>query len=337
MRGDRLLAWKWKDRVLDRNAATDADQDAALALVLAWRRFGEPRYLDEARGLLRDVWEKRGRPSRAAAPPDRRELGPGRAVPDRPRRLPRAVRVRGVRRGGPRAALEGARPLELRPAPLPLRGPRGRPPARARLPRPAHRRDPARAAGRRRTRPVRLRRGADLLARRARRAVVRAARRGGRARADAALPAGGVAGGGAAPRSLHDRGAPALHARRPAAPRLGAGARAARGPGARRGDARGAPRRDVRAGALRRADPVLPPQLALVRARARARGGPPLRRAALLPPPARLGRVPGELPAPSPRGRAPPRPARAPARPGRARSCSRSPSASRSATSAGAG
>ena len=58
VREDRLLAWKWKDRVLDRNAATDADQDAALALVLAWRRFGEPRFLDEARGLLRDIWEK---------------------------------------------------------------------------------------------------------------------------------------------------------------------------------------------------------------------------------------------------------------------------------------
>src|SRR6266545_605077 len=58
VREDRLLAWKWKDRVLDRNAATDADQDAALALILASRRFGEPRFLDEARGLLRDMWEK---------------------------------------------------------------------------------------------------------------------------------------------------------------------------------------------------------------------------------------------------------------------------------------
>jgi cellulose synthase (UDP-forming) len=58
VRGDRLLAWKWKDRVLDRNAATDADQDAALALALAARRFGEPRWLEEARALLRDVWAK---------------------------------------------------------------------------------------------------------------------------------------------------------------------------------------------------------------------------------------------------------------------------------------
>jgi cellulose synthase (UDP-forming) len=57
-RGDRLLSWKWKDRVLDRNAATDADQDAALALVLASRRFGERRYLEDARALLADVWRR---------------------------------------------------------------------------------------------------------------------------------------------------------------------------------------------------------------------------------------------------------------------------------------
>ncbi|ABS25981.1 glycosyl hydrolase family 8 [Anaeromyxobacter sp. Fw109-5] len=58
VRDDELLAWKWKDRVLDRNAATDADQDTALALVLASRRFGEARYLEEARRILADVWER---------------------------------------------------------------------------------------------------------------------------------------------------------------------------------------------------------------------------------------------------------------------------------------
>jgi cellulose synthase (UDP-forming) len=58
VRGDRLLAWKWKDGVLDRNAATDADQDAALALVLASRRFRERRWLDDARALLADIWER---------------------------------------------------------------------------------------------------------------------------------------------------------------------------------------------------------------------------------------------------------------------------------------
>jgi cellulose synthase (UDP-forming) len=56
VRDDRLLAWRFQGRVTDRNAATDADQDVALALVLASRRFGDPRYLEEARRLLADIW-----------------------------------------------------------------------------------------------------------------------------------------------------------------------------------------------------------------------------------------------------------------------------------------
>ena len=55
-RGDRLLSWKWKERVLDANAATDADVDVALALVLAARRFSDPGYGREAAALLDDVW-----------------------------------------------------------------------------------------------------------------------------------------------------------------------------------------------------------------------------------------------------------------------------------------
>ncbi len=58
VRGDRLLAWRWKDGVQDRNAATDADQDAALALILASRRFRERRYLEDARALLADIWAR---------------------------------------------------------------------------------------------------------------------------------------------------------------------------------------------------------------------------------------------------------------------------------------
>ena len=66
-----------------------------------------------------------GGPRRGRPPlPDRRELGPGRAVPDHPRRLPRALRLRGLRRGGSRPPVEGARAVELRPPPLPLRGAR---------------------------------------------------------------------------------------------------------------------------------------------------------------------------------------------------------------------
>ena len=35
VRDDKLFAWKWKGTVLDRNSATDADTDIALALILA--------------------------------------------------------------------------------------------------------------------------------------------------------------------------------------------------------------------------------------------------------------------------------------------------------------
>lgn len=55
-RGDRLLAWKWKGAVVDENAATDADVDVALALVLAARRFSDPGYQREALAILDDVW-----------------------------------------------------------------------------------------------------------------------------------------------------------------------------------------------------------------------------------------------------------------------------------------
>lgn len=55
---DGLFAWKWKGRVLDRNAATDADTDIALALLLASRRFDEPAFEAEARAIVRAIWEQ---------------------------------------------------------------------------------------------------------------------------------------------------------------------------------------------------------------------------------------------------------------------------------------
>lgn len=58
VRGDHLFAWKWKDRVLDRNSATDADTDIALALILASRRFENPDHLEEARAILEDIWTR---------------------------------------------------------------------------------------------------------------------------------------------------------------------------------------------------------------------------------------------------------------------------------------
>ncbi len=57
-RDDGLLSWRWKDgRVVDREAATDADLDAARALMLAAKRFGEPRYAEDGRALGRAVSE----------------------------------------------------------------------------------------------------------------------------------------------------------------------------------------------------------------------------------------------------------------------------------------
>ena len=55
VRSDKLFAWKWKDRVLDENSATDADVDIALALILASRRFDDQRYLEEAAGLIKAI------------------------------------------------------------------------------------------------------------------------------------------------------------------------------------------------------------------------------------------------------------------------------------------
>jgi cellulose synthase (UDP-forming) len=56
VRNDRLFAWKWKGRVLDKNSAADADVDIALALLLAGKRFSIPSYQDEAMAILADIW-----------------------------------------------------------------------------------------------------------------------------------------------------------------------------------------------------------------------------------------------------------------------------------------
>lgn len=62
-RKDRLWAWKWDRRVVDPAFATDADQDAALALLMAARSWGDEAYLERARGMLADLWEKGTRPA----------------------------------------------------------------------------------------------------------------------------------------------------------------------------------------------------------------------------------------------------------------------------------
>ncbi|PSB19799.1 glycosyl hydrolase [filamentous cyanobacterium CCP2] len=60
---DSLWAWKWGQhssgewRILDENFASDADLDAAYALILAARRWDCSQYLDLAREKLNDLWE----------------------------------------------------------------------------------------------------------------------------------------------------------------------------------------------------------------------------------------------------------------------------------------
>ncbi len=56
VRHDKLFAWKWKEKVLSTNSATDADTDIALALILAARRFDHPPYEQEALDILDSIW-----------------------------------------------------------------------------------------------------------------------------------------------------------------------------------------------------------------------------------------------------------------------------------------
>ena len=58
VRQDKLFAWKYKNRVLDTNAATDADTDIALALFLAADRFHHDEYRLEAQKIARDIYLK---------------------------------------------------------------------------------------------------------------------------------------------------------------------------------------------------------------------------------------------------------------------------------------
>jgi len=62
VRDDALLAWQWGTRpddtqgLLSENAATDADQDTALALLFAAQRWDNPEYQREALNIINDIW-----------------------------------------------------------------------------------------------------------------------------------------------------------------------------------------------------------------------------------------------------------------------------------------
>jgi endoglucanase len=63
-RGDKLFAYLWGKapddswKVLDRSAATDADQDITFALLLAARKWNESRYQTLALEIINDIWDK---------------------------------------------------------------------------------------------------------------------------------------------------------------------------------------------------------------------------------------------------------------------------------------
>jgi endoglucanase len=63
-RGDHLFSWKWGQKsdktwgALDRTSATDADQDIALALLLAWQVWHNDSYRADAKLILNELWER---------------------------------------------------------------------------------------------------------------------------------------------------------------------------------------------------------------------------------------------------------------------------------------
>ncbi len=67
-RDDQLFAWLWGQDQNGRwdvlkneggiNSASDADQDIALALIFAYKRWNENDYLEQAKEILTDIWRK---------------------------------------------------------------------------------------------------------------------------------------------------------------------------------------------------------------------------------------------------------------------------------------
>ena len=64
VRGDNLFGWKWGENkngnwtIIDKANATDADQDIAFALILAYEKWNKPEYLNQAKKILHDLWSK---------------------------------------------------------------------------------------------------------------------------------------------------------------------------------------------------------------------------------------------------------------------------------------
>ncbi len=62
-RNDGLFAWLWgknlngEYKVLDENSASDADCDIAFALLLAYEKWGDYKYLSDAQKIINSVWD----------------------------------------------------------------------------------------------------------------------------------------------------------------------------------------------------------------------------------------------------------------------------------------
>lgn len=66
-RQDYLFSWLWGEnskgeyKILDENTATDADVDIAYALILAYEKWNEAQYLQDARNITNSVWNNETR------------------------------------------------------------------------------------------------------------------------------------------------------------------------------------------------------------------------------------------------------------------------------------
>ncbi len=57
-KGDKLISWKWElDKLQDSTNASDADEDIALALLFAYKKWGDESYLESAKEIIEDLGE----------------------------------------------------------------------------------------------------------------------------------------------------------------------------------------------------------------------------------------------------------------------------------------
>lgn len=54
---DGLFLWSFKRKENDTGTATDADSDIALALIFAYKQWGDSTYLSEAKAVINGIWE----------------------------------------------------------------------------------------------------------------------------------------------------------------------------------------------------------------------------------------------------------------------------------------